>query len=66
MSWDYITSENGMRFLAFLGAGIVVAAGAIWKIIQFFRSTVSAKNNSIAAGRDVNINKANHEDNSGE
>jgi hypothetical protein len=59
MTWDYITSESGMKFLGFVGGGILVAAVAIWQVIQHFKKGVSAKNGSIAAGRDVKINTQN-------
>lgn len=65
MTWDYITSEAGMKFLAFVGAGIVVAAAAIWQVVQHFKKGVSAKNGSIAAGRDVNINAQNDKNSKG-
>jgi hypothetical protein len=62
MSWEYLTSQDGMKFLAFIGGGIAIAGWAVWKVIQHFSKGVSAKNGSIAAGRDVNINAQNDKD----
>ena len=62
--WETISSESGMKFLAFIGAGIVVAAGAIWKYIQLKQKTISAKNHSSAAGNDININVTYNDKNS--
>jgi hypothetical protein len=64
---NYLGTPEGQHLLILCGSGLAAAAIGIWAVIKFFFSkSVSAKNNSIAAGRNVNIKYQNDKNNKGE
>ena len=55
--FEFLTSEKGMKFLAFIGGGLVVLAVGAFQLIKFLKKKdVTASNHSVASGRDTNIN----------
>lgn len=54
--FEFLTSEQGMKFLAFIGGGLVILAVGAFQLIKFLKKKdVSASNHSVASGRDANI-----------
>jgi hypothetical protein len=62
---DFLNDESTRSILTWLGTGVGTVVGAVWAVYKFRSSkaehntkpTVSAKNGSISAGRDVRDNK---------
>jgi hypothetical protein len=55
--WAFLTDPANRAILAWLGGGLVVAAGGIWAVIKFFakrpdRRSVTADRGSVAVGGD--------------
>jgi hypothetical protein len=64
--WTFLSDQQNQETLAWLGGGLVVAAGGLWAAIRFFfpRSSgsstppspsITADRGGIAVGRDVNL-----------
>ncbi len=56
--WAFLTDPANREILAWIGGGIVVAAGGIWAVIKFFakkpdRRSVIADRGSVAIGGDA-------------
>jgi hypothetical protein len=71
--WLFLSDPNNQKTLAWIGGGIVVAAGGLWTVVQFFarrerpdapsspagtRIKVTATHGGMAAGRDQHIGVA--------
>jgi hypothetical protein len=65
--WQWLSEPSNQKTLAWLGGGLVVAAGGLWTAITFFLNRTRAEKNSgpaapvraasggVAAGRDVHF-----------
>lgn len=65
--WAFLSNPEIQRTLTWLGGGLVIVAGGLWAVIQFFfrrpssptaaapSTSISADRGSIAAGRDVKV-----------
>ena len=64
--WTFLSDPDNQQTLAWLGGGLVVAAGGLWAVVKVFlarrttsapspSTTIKADRGGIAAGRDVKI-----------
>lgn len=68
--WLFLSDPNNQKTLAWLGGGLVVAAGGLWSVVRFFAGRnrpdasssradttikVTATHGGMAAGRDQHI-----------
>jgi hypothetical protein len=64
--WDFLKDASNQAVLSWIGGGIAVIAAGIWAVIKFTakyegqkpsKPRVSADHGSMAAGRDITINR---------